>query len=345
MLRHPAEPYLPFVVGWHTAREQDEDTIPWIEATLERAQVYGPAHLVLARFLAKRARAQARLEYRLAFEQGPELIWAGARETSPLVGSYYDAIELAPAGPFGAIIFHELVGALGARFPATSVRLDAEIALRTPTDPGPSLDAARAAVEDLESTDEVPWCSGAARVGCVKFALDSAARAQQFAPSQCDPYVLHARVRIADGNVAKGLSELATAAETVSDRVPCLEALVDLADRSHDDRRASAAMAKIASSGCSDDGECSQNLAWIAGVEERKGNSQRALVFYKRAYDRSPDNDELLQASARLAASIGLHSEAEGDYERLARRHPEQSEWRTAAAQQRVEALRAASER
>ncbi len=30
--------------------------MPWIEATLERAEVYGPAHLVLARFLAGRAR-------------------------------------------------------------------------------------------------------------------------------------------------------------------------------------------------------------------------------------------------------------------------------------------------
>jgi tetratricopeptide (TPR) repeat protein len=345
MLRHPAEPYLPFVVGWHEGHERSDGTIPWIEATLERAQAYGPAHLVLARFLARRAPAQARMEYRLAFEQGPELVWVALGETTRLVGGYYDALELAPAAQANPAILRQLVEALGARLPATCARLDAEIMVRTPADSGPSLRAARNALEDLDAGEAAPWCGGPARRGCVKVALDSAARAEQLAPTTCEPYILHARVRIADANVAKGLSELADAAETVSDRVPCLEALVTLANREHDEPRASAAIAKIAANGCTDDSECAQNLAWIADVEERKGNSQQALVFYKRAYDRSPDNDELLKAVARLAASSGLHTEALRDYERLARRHPEQSNWRKAADEQRDAALRSTTER
>jgi tetratricopeptide (TPR) repeat protein len=102
-------------------------------------------------------------------------------------------------------------------------------------------------------------------------------------------------------------------------------------------------MEKIAANGCADDGECARNLAWIANVEERRGNSRRALIYYKRAFDRSPD-DEFLQAAARLAASSGLHTEAEQDYERLARRHPEQANWRSAAEQQRDAALKAAAD-
>jgi tetratricopeptide (TPR) repeat protein len=263
---------------------------------------------------------------------------------SRLVGGYYDALELAPAGPFDVPMLQALVESLGARLPATCARLDAEIALRAPTDPEPFLHAARSAVEDLDAGEETPWCSGPARAGCVKAALDAAARAEQLAPATCEPYVLHARARMAGANIDEGLSELAEAANTVSERVPCLEALVTLADQAHDERRASAAMAKIAAAGCTDDSECSRNLAWIAGLEERRGNSQRALVFYKRAYDRAPDDDEFLQAAARLAASNGLHTEAQGDYERLARRHPEESNWRTAADQQHEAALRAASE-
>ncbi len=331
-------------MGWRAARERTEDPIPWIEATLERAHVYGPAHLVLARFLAGRVPAQARLEYRLAFDQAPELFWIAMSDASRLVSGYYDAMELAPAGQSNVLMLGALVDALGARLPATCARLDAEIALRAPTDAGPSLRAARSAVEDLDAGEGAPWCWGPARSGCVKVALASAARAEQLAPSTCEPYVLHARAQIADANVAGGLSELADAADTVGERVPCLEALVTLADKAHDESRASAAMAKIAANGCTDDSECAANLAWIAGVEERKGNSQRALVLYKRAYDRSPDNDGFLEAAARLAASAGLHTEAHDDYERLARRHPEQPNWRSAAEQQQVAALKTAAD-
>jgi O-Antigen ligase len=341
MIRHPAEPYLPFIVGWHAARGRADDAMPWMEATLERAQAYGPAHLVLARFLAGRARAQARLEYRLAIEQAPELGGVAIGEASRLASGYYDAMELAPAGPPRVPILRDLVEALSARLPATCARLDAEIALREPTDPGPSLRAARSAVEDLEAGDGAPWCLDGARRGCLKSALDSAGLAERLAPTVCEPYILRARAWIADSNAAKGLSELAEAADTVVERIPCLEALVSLADEAHDDARAGGAIAKIAASGCSDDGECARNLAWIASVEEHKGNSRRALALYKRAVARSPDDDDLLEDAARLAAATGLHSEAESYYERLARKHPERSDWRSTAAQQHDAALRA----
>jgi hypothetical protein len=344
MLRHPAEPYLPFMMGWHAARQRGEDPIAWIEATLERAQVYGPAHLVLARVLAGRALAQARLEYRLAIEQGPELAWVAIGEASRLVTGYYDAMELVPAGRSDVSMMGALVDALGARLPATCARLNAEIELRAPTDPGPFLVAARSSVEDLDAGEGAPWCWGPARGGCVKAALDSAARAERLAPATCEPYVLHARASIADANVAKGLAELADAADNVRERVPCLEELATLADEAHDETRAAAALAKIAASGCTDDVECARNLAWIASVEEHKGNSRRAFTFYKRAYGRSPDNDAFLEAAARMAASSGLHTEAEDDYRRLARKHPDQPSWRSAAEQQHDAALKAAAD-
>ncbi len=68
MLRHPAEPYLPFAVALRAAHEKDDDPIPWIGATFERARVYGPAHFLLARVVAPRSPSQARLEYRTAME-------------------------------------------------------------------------------------------------------------------------------------------------------------------------------------------------------------------------------------------------------------------------------------
>ncbi len=170
MLRHPAEPYLPFMVGWHAARERTEDAIPWIEATLERARAYGPAHLVLARFLAGRAPAQARLEYRLGIEQAPELGWVSINEASRLVTGYYDAMELAPAGPGRTCrcCVRSLVEALaGARLPATCARLDAEISPSTRTRRGPGPVAPRRTEAPWRTSsaggEGAPWCDGPAR--------------------------------------------------------------------------------------------------------------------------------------------------------------------------------------
>jgi hypothetical protein len=46
MLRHPAEPYLPFAAALKASTERNDNVIPWIAATFERASVYGPAHLI-----------------------------------------------------------------------------------------------------------------------------------------------------------------------------------------------------------------------------------------------------------------------------------------------------------
>ncbi len=184
MLRHPAEPYLPFVTAARASYLHDENPLPWIGATLERASVYGPAHLVLARVVARRSPSQARLEYRLAMEQMPEIPWAALREVPRVIGGYYDAMEVVPNGKLGVIVLDSLVGAVNDRLPATRVRLDAELAARAPTTPGPAARAALAAVEDLEGADGASWCEGAARGTCVRTALEQATLAQRLAPDK-----------------------------------------------------------------------------------------------------------------------------------------------------------------
>jgi tetratricopeptide (TPR) repeat protein len=154
--------------------------------------------------------------------------------------------------------------------------------------------------------------------------------------------VLEARARIASGDVTAGLKELTDAVDTVVDRVECLRSLAMLADEAHDERRATQALEKIAKAGCSDDGECAGNLAWIAIVEEGRGNQRRALALYRRARERAPQQDSLLESAARLAASLGLHAEAAEDYRELTRRHPGDPRWAKAAEDERMAAVRAA---
>jgi O-antigen ligase/tetratricopeptide (TPR) repeat protein len=341
MRRHPAEPYFPYIAALRTGTARGGTPLPWVEATLERASIYGPVHLVLARWLAPRARAQARLEYRVAVEQAPQLRWSAMPEAARLVNGYYDAMEVVPATSPG--VLSDLSSALAARLPATCARLDEELARRDPTDPWPVRRAAQSAVDDIEAGDASPWCAGTLRGACVERALALAEAESRATPTACEPHLLRARALLArGGDSAAAMRDLVSSVEEVAQRTECLAAIVELASRAHDERAVTSALDKIASGVCVDESECVSNLEYVARTEERRGNQRRALLFYKRAFNRAPDADRLLQAIAPLAAAIGMHAEAADDYDRLARKFPSDPRWASAANQQRDAAMRAA---
>ncbi|MGH7269455.1 MAG: tetratricopeptide repeat protein, partial [Polyangiaceae bacterium] len=278
--------------------------------------------------------------YRLAVEEEPQFFTLVAREAARVVGGYDDALEIAPAGKTGDRMLDQLGAEVQSRLPSTRVRLDEEILRRDPTDPGPATRVADDAVEDLESGAGAPWCQGANWSACVTSALALANRAAMLEPERCEPHVLGARARIARGDGAAALKNLANASDHVTDRISCLQALVRLAYGAHDERIATEAIAQIANSECSDDAECAANLMWAAREEESRGSDAQALSLYKRAQSRDPDQDAPLEAIARLAAAEGLHAEAAETYGQLARRHPNDPQWKGAADAQRSEAIK-----
>jgi hypothetical protein len=340
MMHHPAEPYFPFAVALRAISAHDESVMPWIGATLERAGVYGPAHLVLARALARRSPSQSRLEYRLAMEQAPEFSRTIMVEAPRLVAGYDDATELVPEGPFGVQVLDALAQAIVERLPATVVRLDADILHSRPDDVQATIRAATGLVEDLEAAGGAPWCSGEQRAACLRRAMEATARAHAAWPRQCATYMLRARAQIAGGEVANALRQLEAAADNVDDRMACLQNLAALAQSAEDDESAARAIDKVVRAGCSDDAVCVQNLLWAADAEERRKETAKALIFYRRARDLAPENDGILEALATLASKAGLHVEAAENYRRLADRHPERREWRRAAQAERDEVSR-----
>ena len=341
MLRHPAEPYLPFMASLRAWQGRDDNPIPWIGAALERAQVYGPAHLVLARVLATRSPSQARLEYRLAMQQAPELAGPVVLEAVHIVNGYFDATELVPEGHAGVAVMELLAQAIDARLPATRVRVDADLVARASTAPGPALRSTRDAVDDLEAVGGAPWCEGTGRVRCVSTALSEALRVEQMAPDKCDGYALHARARVASGDAAGGVAELEKAAGEVADRLPCLRQLVALAHAAKSESGVEAALHSLVTAGCASETECAQNLLWVGREYEAAGSPHKALAQYKRALEHVPD-DALLAHMADLAASGGLHAEAAADYEQLARKHPGETRWKSLAVAQHDAAMREA---
>jgi tetratricopeptide (TPR) repeat protein len=341
MLRHPAEPYLPFVAALRASYAHDENPLPWLSATLERAPIFALAHLILARTVARRAPSQARLEYRLAIEQGPNLVDIVVKEASGLAFSYFDAMELVPDGPVGVGVLEGLGGEVRPRLPASGLRLDTELARRAPMNHGPTLRAALAAVEDLEAGGSAPWCQGAAWPACVQSAIALARRAEEGAPRSCLPRALHARARLANGEPKEALKELSDAVDEVGERTECLRTLVWLARTAHDDASVTAAIDRIAKAGCTD-GACAGDLAWAAEIEVARENPHRALKLYKQAYELRPDDDALLESVARLTSAVGMHTESAEDYQRLSSRHPAEHRWRDAAVREQVAALEGA---
>jgi tetratricopeptide (TPR) repeat protein len=342
MLRHPAEPYFPFITALRGARAHDENPLPWLGATLERAHVYAPAHLLLAHVVATRSPAQARLEYRLALEQAPEIGQIALQEAPRLVSSYDDAMELVSSGHSGVMMLDSLVVALAERLPATRVRLDHELSLRTPQSSGPLRRAAADATADVEAREAAPWCEGTARPACVERARSLARRLEHLDASSCNGYALEARVLVDSGQAVQAMDGLARIADKVTDRVTCLRTLVNIAHGAGDNHRFDAALVDIARAGCAEDKECVSNLVWVAQTRERAGNAAQALAMYKRAYERAPGDDALLENMARLAGAAGLNAEALRNYQELERRHPEDGRWRKAAEEQREAMLKGA---
>lgn len=327
MLAHPAEPYFAFA-GASRALYDRQDVLPWIERTLERAPVYAPAHLVLARSLRGRSPAHARVEYRIACE---ERLGASARELRPLISSIDDALEVVPPGLAGVDTLDALAALVASSQPATRERIDAEIQRRAPGRTTVTLRMAQEAYEDAVSPEAAPWCVPAA---CLTVARGRAAEAENAAPQEYEGYALSAKLMVESGDANGGIRHLRAACATATDRNDCLLELATLGARVHSPDT-SADIDALAREGCVTEGPCVQNLLAAANLEKQRHNNNRALVFLRRATERDPDRVDAQEALAAQASASGLHNEAASTYERLARSHPTVPKYAALAAHER----------
>lgn len=337
MLRHPSEPYLPFAVALRASYRRDESVVPWVGRVFDRAHVYAPAHLLLARAFVRASPAQARMEYRMTLEQEPELLEVVLREAPRLVGSIDDAMELVPAGAGSERMLDSLVDTIAIRLPGTAMELNAKLLERTPNAPRAVARAATWAVEDLERGDSASICAAEPERGrCRDKALALSARLQKVSPMACAGFELEARARLATGEGTKALDLLRDVAGRVTNPAACLRALVTLAVKIGDPAAITRAVDAIVHAGCVDDAECAHDFGLAIGVEESRGNLSRALAICKRAHERLPEDDAFLARSASLASRLNMHAEAMQSYEALARRHPDDGQWAAAAAREKT---------
>lgn len=342
MGRHPAEPYLPFLVAQRAVGLGEPGAMPWLEATLERATVYGPAHLLLGVTVARQSPAVARFEFRLAAEQAPELTWNAMRGAEPLVTNYQEAMEIIPQGPSAAAALEHVAASVADRLPATRVRLDEALVSDFRGQAIASDRLGLDAVQDVEGAG-APWCGDDGRAACVAYALRKTEQCVSLEAGRCAAHALHARALVASGraeNAEEAMRELEHQADHAPDRLTCLRVLVVLARRVGDARRLDLATREIGSDACVDDRECRESIAWLGADEEGHGDFGAALALYRKASARWPGNDEFTLGVVRAALALGMHVEAMEAYSRLARRHPDDPQWTDKVAQERMAVLR-----
>lgn len=340
MLRHPAEPYFPFLGALRATVRRDEDMLPWANRTLERSRIHGRTHLLLARWLYRRGPSQARLEYRLAYEQDQWLRPFVSAELPALVGSFDDASETVPKGVLGLTMIESLVPAIEERLPATAYRLDGLALLQNPEQVGSRSRRAALVVRDATAIEPEPWCEGDARAHCLDVALEQATAFRDLRPRVCDGYRLVAQVFAAKGDTKSAFAEMDRAVDAVDDRVTCLRATLDLARVVRDDLRMDRAIDRLTHAGCTSDKECVDHWLFAAHVEEERKNPRRAHVLYKRAAELDPNRDDLIVRSAESASRVGLHGEAVDLYKRLSLKYPGEPRWQAAVVDETHKAQR-----
>jgi len=336
LLRHPGEPFFALMGAVRAQAHGEGSVVPWVGRALERNAKFGRAHFVLARSLASRYPAQARLEYRLAYEYDGDLRNAVVREALPIVDGPIAAFELVPDGELGVEILDTLVQALAPRLPSTAAILDAELARRAPQSAAPARRRLEAAVVD--ALTDAPWC--AARGRCTDEALAAAADLVKREPDRCSPHVYVARIRAKTGDVPAALDGLEDALKHVTDRAECQKQLIQLALDHDQTARADAALDKLVQGGCGAIAECVDLYGWAASMEERRGHYVRAVRLYRRVLDLAPDREDILQRIGELGHREGLLADGLEAYRALASRHPEDPTW-----QQRIAELRANAQR
>ncbi len=323
MLRYPAEGFFPLMGA---VREQVVDggsPVPWVARALEQNPKFGRAHFVLARSLAATGRtAQARLEYRLAYENDDRLRDQIAKEAIRLVEDSDSALEMVPPGEAGVDLLDAIVVAIESRMPSTALILDREIAARSPLAQGPLKRSAEAALSDAAS--DAAWCP---KRQCVDEALKTAESLAAKDPSKCELHLLVARLRITKGEVQQALDAFETAIDGVLDRGSCSKELVMLSFDSGQPRRAELILDKLVRSGCGAAADCVDLYGWAGEMEEKRGHYMRAVKLYRRVIDLQPDREDLLVHIGDLGQHDGVLSDAVDAYTTLAQRHPEDPSW------------------
>jgi hypothetical protein len=309
MLRHPAEPYFPLLGATLAVATRDTNPIPWLQRTLERGSINGPAHLLLAEILlAKRAVNQALMELRFAVSDDPNLAGITAIKALSCTRQFDELMRYVPAGPKGALALESLAGALrGAEDADLRERIHREALNRDPSRPAPHLALANEVIQRIAAKD-AGTCFGDAVQACEDEVLRHVTAIETALPNRSDADHLRARLLAAKGRAEEGERLLAQRCDHVEDRSACLQARLQIAAQIQGPR-ALAAAAKETLAGCGSSTECAAIATWIGDTMAARGDWGGAAAYYTRSTSEEGTESRWLKV-AQATSHLGSHAQA-----------------------------------
>jgi tetratricopeptide (TPR) repeat protein len=327
MLRHPAEPYFSLVGGMAAFRARDQSPIPWIQRTLERGQVNGRAHLLLAEVLAARgSRRQALLELRLTLENEQGLLVQVASLAVRWTQDFDELLSVLPEGKEGAGVLAEMARLLAAPprageappDPLLRSRCDREAIRRDPALIPPHAREAEARLAGLAKGAPPGLCVD--REHCRAEVLEHADAIAAAQPDASLPVELRARLLMSEDRPDEAVKMLEKACEQVTERASCLQVRVNAAALLKAPGPVDAAIKALLGASCVSAEACANTATWLSAVRLSRGETGAALALLSRAAREDPSTDARWVKLADAASQAGAHAQAADALETVARR-------------------------
>ena len=328
MLRHPAEPYFPLIGALVALRSHDQSAMPWLQHTLERGQVNGRAHLLLAEFLGGRgAKKQALFELRLTVENDGGLAGSAAKILVRWTRDYDELVSAVPAGKAGIRMLDQVAAYLNQPQDwRLQTRCNQEVLARDPSEVGARTRETSARLDALATGKPEGLCADAA--ACHKEILDHATAIALTQPTTSTAALIRSRLLLVDNKPEEAVSLLEIECQKVTDRIPCLQARVSAAARINDPHpgRAGAvdhlaiAAKELIGNACTTAVSCADMATWVGEIRRGRNEIGHALAMYERAARADPTEARWLKL-ADVASNAGEHARAAEALERVAQRH------------------------
>jgi tetratricopeptide (TPR) repeat protein len=320
MLAHPAEPYFPLLGGLVAWVGRDDNALPWLERTLERAQLNGRAHLLLAQVLAARpAESQALFELSLAVHDDVGLAYSAAQMATRITQSYEELLRAVPRGAAGAPMLEACAGILGAAADrGTRVQLLRESLSRDAGRAGPHVALAYDMLAQIAQGDKSDVCSGDRRRACLSEVQEHARAVEAVDMDSSEADRLRASALEVDGRADEAERLLGERCPKASDRVQCLYAQAAAAAKIKTPERVGAVVKEMVVAGCASSAQCAQTNTYAGDLLAGRGEWGGATTHYERAVREEPTEARWLRL-ADAAGRSGAHARAADALEKVAK--------------------------
>lgn len=322
MLASPADPYFPFLAGVDAA-ERGEDALGFGALALRRAPGYGRGHFLVGRaLLARGAREQAIMEFRLAMQEDRALIVDGVRAGMMAAQTASQFERLVPSGANRSSVLFELFRDLPeGRWPALRRRFLREANALSPENSSISAALLFELTSDLRR-GTVP-CSERIEGRCplveaerVRSELDRGlAQLARREPASCATARVRAQLLEIDGRVRDGEQLLARECSTCLEPAVCIKDRLALADRIGDARLIEAAELTFRAMSCDSTDACAHSEEYLADRARARGELAAAAQHLFNAASQSPSPNRWF-ATARAYLAARSVSRAGAAYER-----------------------------